>query len=87
MSNDGKMKIIMAKVEINDLSEEMVKRLNELACERQSSVDALIRDVLEWELKKAAWWSHWDTLPRFDREIDAVELLRESRERRENGLE
>ena len=77
----------MAKLEVNDLSDEMVQRLNELAGERLTSVDALVRDVLDWELKNAAWWSYWKTLPRNDRVIDASELLRESRESRENGLE
>ena len=77
----------MATLEVKNIPDEMFERLRALAAERQTSVDATVRDVLEGELKNAEWWRHWKTLPRTDRVIDAAELLHESRVLRENGLE
>ena len=77
----------MATLEVKDIPDEMFERLRMLAAERRTSVTAVVRDVLEWELKNAEWWRHWKTLPRTDRVINAAELIRESRTSRENGLE
>ena len=79
--------IIMVTLQVKDIPEEMYERLRVLASERKTSVDATVREVLEWELKNAEWWRHWKTLPRTDRVINAAELIRESRTLRENGLE
>ena len=77
----------MATLQVKNLPDEMYERLCALAAERQTSVDAAVREVLEWELKNAEWWRHWKTLPRTDRVIDAAEMIRESRTLRENGME
>ena len=67
--------------------DEMYDRLRKLASDRQASLDETVREVLEWELKNAEWWSHWKTLPRTERVINAAEIIREVRALRENGIE
>ena len=77
----------MVTLEVKNIPDEMYERLRALAADRKTSVDATVRDVLEWELKNAEWWRHWKTLPRTNRVIDAARLVRESRTLRENELE
>ena len=66
----------MVNLHVNDVPDELYQRIRWLAAKRDSSIDSLILEVVEREIRWEEWHEDWETLPKLDSEIDSVALLR-----------
>ncbi len=82
----GTIVSIMVTLRVENVSEEMYERLKVLASERNCSVSAAVKTVLERELKRSEWWRDWDSQPMTGISIDSAKLIREAREERDAEL-
>ena len=71
---------------VKDVPDELYQRIRWLAAKRNSSISSVVLEAVEREIRQEEWWEHWDSLPKFDGEIDSVALIREAREENDRKL-
>ena len=71
---------------VKDVPDELYQRIRWLAAKRNSSVSSVVLEAVEREIRQEEWWKRWDSLPKFDGEIDSVALIREAREENDRKL-
>lgn len=76
----------MVNLQVKDVPAELYQRIQWLAVKRDSSIGSLLLEVIEREIQQEEWWEIWDSVPKFDGEIDSVRWIREAREENDRKL-
>ena len=69
----------MATFDVENIPDEMHSRLKQLAKERRTTVNAIVLNALERELRSAEWRERWQLRPETELGIDGATLVREAR--------
>ena len=76
----------MVNLQVLNIPDELYQRIRWLAAKRNSSVSSVVLEAVDREIRQEEWWNRWDSLPKFDGEVDSVALIREVREENDRKL-
>ncbi len=69
----------MATLQVRNFPDDVYARLQELADEQHTTVDATVLDAVERVIQSAEWRKRWETRESVDLGMDGASLVREAR--------